>query len=200
MVGTIGAPSITNPTPSWFKFKDIPLPSRRATMVNNIPACLFSSTERDLATKEFEHALVIKFSTGKPTLPEIKLYICLNWNLKAERVILFIDPRHVLILSEEMRKPKSNWKWPLWIRALPRSIMGEKSGNTFKRGWPDVTRTWSIKYIISLIHFSQSQSIHFILYLRIRNTDLSAGESMPGKPPVLGLKVLPTVKRRSQFK
>lgn len=108
---TPGTPEpIANPTPAWFQFKEIPLPS---VTVNNTPACLFSSTEWDLTSKQSEHALVMKFSTGTPTLPDIKLHIRLNWNLKMEPVISLLHPCHVLILPtsyEDMIMEQSHEK------------------------------------------------------------------------------------------
>lgn len=64
VTGATQASSVTNPSLSWFQFKDIPLPPRQAAMINIIPAM-----EWDLATNQFEHALIMKFSTGKPTIP-----------------------------------------------------------------------------------------------------------------------------------
>lgn len=86
------------PTPPWFRFKDIPLPSRLIFMINKAPTGLFSSTEWDLATKHFEFALIMKFSIGKPSLHEINLHIRYQWGLSSPVVTSFLDPRHVLIL------------------------------------------------------------------------------------------------------
>lgn len=73
------APSkVAASTPSWFKFNHIPLPPRPATVIDNDPTCFFSPVEIDQSAKQFEQALIMKFSTGRPSIHEIKLHIKLH--------------------------------------------------------------------------------------------------------------------------
>lgn len=52
----------------------------------------------ELSAKQFEYALIMKFSQGRPSLHEIQLHIATRWKLSKEPVITLIDPRHVLIV------------------------------------------------------------------------------------------------------
>lgn len=67
-------------------------------MVDNAPAVLFSPMELDLSAKQFEFALVMKLTAGRPSLHDIKLHINHQWKLSMEPVVTLIDPRHVLIV------------------------------------------------------------------------------------------------------
>lgn len=80
--------------PSWFKFHDIPLPTRAPAYIDSEPTAYGVWP----ITKQFENSLIMKFSAGWPNPHDINLHIKLNWGLSAEPMVSLIGPRHVLIL------------------------------------------------------------------------------------------------------
>lgn len=95
----VTAPTRVSPSaPSWFKFLPIPSTVRPPISVDNEPACLFTPLEVDQSALQFEHALIMKFSAGRPNPYDIKMHIKQHWGLSAEPIVSLIDPRHYLIL------------------------------------------------------------------------------------------------------
>ncbi|OVA01789.1 protein of unknown function DUF4283 [Macleaya cordata] len=43
------------------------------------------------------HALILKFSAGRPSIYDIKSYIDLHWGLTRKVIVGIIDPRHILL-------------------------------------------------------------------------------------------------------
>ncbi|KAL3655747.1 hypothetical protein CASFOL_000143 [Castilleja foliolosa] len=84
----------------WFRLKPIMADSRPPTYFDNIPACLFSASELEQSSKQFELALILKFSSGRPSLFDIKNHVKCYWNLLKEPVITLVDARHVLLIAE----------------------------------------------------------------------------------------------------
>ncbi|KAL3619920.1 hypothetical protein CASFOL_034832 [Castilleja foliolosa] len=84
----------------WFRLKPIQLAVRsQKTYVNNTPVCFISSMELDQAAKQLEGALVLKFSSGRPSLQEIKQHVNTFWGLSKDPVISLMDARHVLMIT-----------------------------------------------------------------------------------------------------
>lgn len=94
----IASKPVSAAAPVWFKFQHIPLPTRTLSIIDSEPACLFTPIQYDQSAKQFEHALIMKFSVGRADPYDIKLHIKLHWGLSAEPVVSLIDPRHVLVL------------------------------------------------------------------------------------------------------
>ncbi|KAL3613117.1 HLA class II histocompatibility antigen, DR beta 4 chain [Castilleja foliolosa] len=84
----------------WFRLRSIPLPYRNTTYVDNVPACIISELELEEAAKQFEHALVMKFSSGRPSLFEIKNHINIHWGLSRQPVVTLVEARHVMVIME----------------------------------------------------------------------------------------------------
>ncbi|KAL3628287.1 hypothetical protein CASFOL_027333 [Castilleja foliolosa] len=96
--------------PNWFRLEPIPLAIRTPTYVNNVPVCIISPMEVELASKQLEFALVLKFSSGRPSLFEIRNHINLHWNLSKEPVLSLLDARHILMITacnEDMVRAQS---------------------------------------------------------------------------------------------
>ncbi|KAL3639158.1 hypothetical protein CASFOL_017065 [Castilleja foliolosa] len=83
----------------WFRLKPIPLAKRTPVYINNAPACIISNLELNQAAKQLEGALVLKFSSGRPSLQEIKNHVNIFWGLSRDPVISLMDARHVLIIT-----------------------------------------------------------------------------------------------------
>ncbi|KAL3637383.1 hypothetical protein CASFOL_018551 [Castilleja foliolosa] len=84
----------------WFSLKPIPLTKRNHTVVDNIPTCIISNMELEEAEKQFEFALILKFTAGRPSLVDIKNHILCHWGLKEDPVVTLLDARHVLLIAE----------------------------------------------------------------------------------------------------
>ncbi|KAL3637385.1 hypothetical protein CASFOL_018553 [Castilleja foliolosa] len=74
----------------------ISLPQRNKVYVDNTIACIISPLEMEQVTKQFEHALIMNFSSGRPSLYDIKFHIQNQWKLDMEPIVTLIDARHVL--------------------------------------------------------------------------------------------------------
>ncbi|KAL3642271.1 hypothetical protein CASFOL_013086 [Castilleja foliolosa] len=83
----------------WFRLKPINIPIRGSTMVENTPACIVSPMEIEMASKQFDCALIMKFSSGRPSLHDVKMHVKQNWNLNTDPVISLLDARHFLIIA-----------------------------------------------------------------------------------------------------
>lgn len=81
------ASRVSSNTPSWFKCHEIPLPHWVAATVDSSHACLFLSMELYPTSKQFENALIMKFSSGLPSLHDIEVHIKHNWNLSCAHVV-----------------------------------------------------------------------------------------------------------------
>ncbi|KAL3625034.1 hypothetical protein CASFOL_031702 [Castilleja foliolosa] len=85
---------------NWFELQPIPFTQRNTTYVNNIPACIISNMELEQEEKQFEYALILKFSAGRPSLFDIKNHIYNSWEMKSDPVITLLDARNVLLIAE----------------------------------------------------------------------------------------------------
>ncbi|KAL3631406.1 hypothetical protein CASFOL_024390 [Castilleja foliolosa] len=97
---TAGRDISTSKKSGWFKLQPIAMAIRTPVYIDNTQACIVSAMEVAEAAKQFEHALVLKFTVGRPSLQDIRSHIICNWKLEAVPVITLIDPRHVLVIAE----------------------------------------------------------------------------------------------------
>ncbi|KAL3644412.1 hypothetical protein CASFOL_012344 [Castilleja foliolosa] len=84
----------------WFSLKPIPFISQSTTYVNNLPTCIISTMELEQAEEQFQYALILRFSAGRPSLFDIKNHIYDNWGLSTDPVVTLLDARHVLLIAE----------------------------------------------------------------------------------------------------
>ncbi|KAL3646674.1 hypothetical protein CASFOL_009218 [Castilleja foliolosa] len=87
-----------SPHNSWFRLQPIPLAQRTAMFKDNKPAIIVSSMEIEQSAKQFEFALVMKFTSGRPSLHDIKNHVNSTWNLSKEPVMSLVDARHVFMI------------------------------------------------------------------------------------------------------
>ncbi|KAL3638578.1 hypothetical protein CASFOL_017949 [Castilleja foliolosa] len=132
---------------NWFWLKPIPPTLLNITTKDKKPAVLFSALEIEESAKQFEHSLVLKFSSGRPCLQEIRDHVNASWNLNMEPVMSLVDAKHVFMIlasKEDMVRAQTQvshrinsslfrvfrWHWnfnyskdsscvPVWIK-LPR--------------------------------------------------------------------------------
>ncbi|OVA15314.1 Ribonuclease H domain [Macleaya cordata] len=89
------APPQPTKTPVW-------VPEYRLSMKDGIPAIKFSPHDMLRSEQKLAHALILKFSAGRPSINDIKSHIDLHWGLSGTIVVGIIDPRHILLnLSSE---------------------------------------------------------------------------------------------------
>ncbi|KAL3637542.1 hypothetical protein CASFOL_018710 [Castilleja foliolosa] len=84
---------------SWFKLRPVASPIRTAVYIDNTQACIISPLEIEEAAKQLEHALILKFTAGRPSLFDIRNHILQSWKLSAEPVVSLIDARHILVIT-----------------------------------------------------------------------------------------------------
>lgn len=97
---SVGGPSYSSVAaraPRSPKLAPVPLGSRPATQVNNIPAILLTQTEEEQLCKQRKNTLIMKFSAGRPTPYAIRSHIHSEWKLDAAPAVGVIDHRHVSI-------------------------------------------------------------------------------------------------------
>ncbi|KAL3633900.1 hypothetical protein CASFOL_022662 [Castilleja foliolosa] len=87
---------------SWFSWKPVSTPIRNNNIMykDEKPVCIISSLEIEQATKQLEYALIMKFTSGRPSLFDIRTHIKNHWKLAKDPIITLIDPRHVLVINE----------------------------------------------------------------------------------------------------
>ncbi|OVA05655.1 hypothetical protein BVC80_8999g18 [Macleaya cordata] len=66
-------------------------------MKDGIPAIRFSPHDMHRSEQKMAHALILKFSAGRPSINDIKSHIDLHWGLSGKLVVGIIDPRHILL-------------------------------------------------------------------------------------------------------
>lgn len=79
------------------RLKTVALAHRPISFIDNIPAVLFTDIEEDQLCRQRENTLIMKFSSGKPRLEEIRAHIASTWNLDAPPAVGYLDPLHVTI-------------------------------------------------------------------------------------------------------
>ncbi|KAL3655048.1 hypothetical protein CASFOL_000834 [Castilleja foliolosa] len=87
----------------WFRLQPIAAVSRHPVYIDNMQACIVSSIKVEEASKQFEHALILKFSAGRPSLYDIRAHINKAWNLEKQPVVTLLDARHVLVITASAR-------------------------------------------------------------------------------------------------
>ncbi|KAL3638561.1 hypothetical protein CASFOL_017932 [Castilleja foliolosa] len=86
------------PRETWFRLQPIPLAKRNLMTKDNKPMVFVSDMEIEQAIKQFEFALVMKFTSGRPSLHDIKNHINASWKLSKEPVLSLVDARHVFMI------------------------------------------------------------------------------------------------------
>lgn len=79
------------------RLKPVPLAHRPITYVDNIPGIIFTPVEEEQLCRSRENTLIMKFSSGKPRLAEIRAHIAATWELARQPAVGYLDPRHVTL-------------------------------------------------------------------------------------------------------
>lgn len=79
------------------RINDIPLPSRLVGEILDEPAIYFTPVEDDMAAKNFEFMLVMKFSLGGPSLFDVKMHISKTWKLLGSFQVGLLYPCHIMV-------------------------------------------------------------------------------------------------------
>ncbi|OVA07887.1 protein of unknown function DUF4283 [Macleaya cordata] len=100
------APASTATPPISFAKVLTPMPSVKApvwvpeywlSMKDGIPAIIFSPHVMLRSEQKMVHALILKFSTGRPSISDSKSYIDLHWGLTGKVIVGVIDSSHILL-------------------------------------------------------------------------------------------------------
>ncbi|KAL3636526.1 hypothetical protein CASFOL_018825 [Castilleja foliolosa] len=87
----------------WFRLQPVAPVVRTPTYIDNAQACIISAMEVDEAAKQFKHALILKFTAGRPSLHDIRNHIFSKWGLEVQPAVSIIEPRHILVITENGR-------------------------------------------------------------------------------------------------
>lgn len=80
---------------------------RPTTYIDKIPAIILTPIEENQLCRQRDNTLIMKFSSGKPRLEEIRSHIESTWDLEKPPAVGYLDPRHVTL---NMASPKDTKK------------------------------------------------------------------------------------------
>lgn len=89
---TAGKPAIKSP-----RLAPVPIANRPLSYIDNVPALIFTPIEVEQLNKQRENTLIMKFSLGRPQLPEVRAHIAAEWNLETPPAVGYMDGRHVTV-------------------------------------------------------------------------------------------------------
>ncbi|KAL9689936.1 hypothetical protein QQ045_010327 [Rhodiola kirilowii] len=78
--------------------RSILLPARQQATKDGNPMVAFTASEIQPGIQRLQHSLIAKFSSGRPSIDDVRHHLSKTWGLEDKSTIGDMDARHILII------------------------------------------------------------------------------------------------------